>query len=51
MIGGGLIGIETVEALHLAGIDITLVELLPQLLTFLDKQMARLVERYVQSKS
>lgn len=50
VIGGGLIGIETVEALHLAGIDITLVELLPQLLTFLDKQMARLVERYVQSK-
>lgn len=50
VIGGGLIGIETVEALHLAGIDITLVELLPQLLTFLDKDMARLVERYVQSK-
>lgn len=50
VIGGGLIGIETVEALHLAGIEITLVELLPQLLTFLDKQMARLVEAYVQSK-
>lgn len=51
VIGGGLIGIETVEALHLAGIEITLVELLPQLLTFLDKQMARLVERYVESKA
>ena len=51
VIGGGLIGIETLEALHLAGIDITLVELLPQLLTFLDKQMARLVERYVQTKA
>jgi|LFRM01.1.fsa_nt_gb NADPH-dependent 2,4-dienoyl-CoA reductase/sulfur reductase-like enzyme/rhodanese-related sulfurtransferase len=51
VIGGGLIGIETVEALHLAGIDITLVELLPQLLTFLDKHMARLVERYVQTKA
>ncbi len=50
VIGGGLIGIETVEALHLAGINITLVELLPQLLTFLDKDMARLMERYVQSK-
>lgn len=50
VIGGGLIGIETVEALHLAGIEITLVELLPQLLTFLDKQMARLVETYVQTK-
>lgn len=51
VIGGGLIGIETVEALHLAGVDITLVELLPQLLTFLDKDMARLVEKYVQTKA
>ena len=51
VIGGGLIGIETLEALHFAGIDITLVELLPQLLTFLDKHMARLVEKYVQTKA
>ncbi len=51
VIGGGLIGIETVEALHLAGIEVTLIELLPQLLTFLDKHLARLVERYVQSKA
>lgn len=51
VIGGGLIGIETCEALHLAGIKITIVELLPQLLTFLDKQMARLVEKYIQSKT
>jgi len=51
VIGGGLIGIETCEALHLAEIDITIIELLPQLLTFLDKQMAKLVEKYVQSKA
>lgn len=51
VIGGGLIGIETCEALHLAGIEITLIELLPQLLTFLDKKMARLVEKYVMSKT
>ncbi|MGD9555759.1 MAG: FAD-dependent oxidoreductase [Mangrovibacterium sp.] len=51
VIGGGLIGIETCEALHLAGIEITIIELLPQLLTFLDKQMAKLVERYVQTKA
>ena len=51
VIGGGLIGIETCEALHLAGIDITIIELLPQLLTFLDKQMAKLVEKYVQTKA
>ncbi|HPX75307.1 MAG TPA: FAD-dependent oxidoreductase [Bacteroidales bacterium] len=51
VIGGGLIGIETVEALHLAGIEVTLVELLPQLLTFLDRHLARLVQKYVQSKA
>lgn len=51
VIGGGLIGIETCEALHLAGIEITLIELLPQLLTFLDSQMAKLVQKYVQTKA
>ena len=51
VIGGGLIGIETCEALHLAGIEITIIELLPQLLTFLDKEMARLVEKYLQTKA
>ena len=51
VIGGGLIGIETCEALQRAGIGITIVELLPQLLTFLDWEMARLVENYLQTKS
>lgn len=51
VIGGGLIGIETCEALHLAGVEITIIELLPQLLTFLDPQMAQLVEKYVRTKS
>ncbi len=51
VIGGGLIGIETLEALHLAGIKLTLVELLPQLLTFLDWKMAKLVENYLKTKA
>ena len=51
VIGGGLIGIETCEALHLAGIEITIIELLPQLLTFLDKKMAKLIEKYIQTKA
>ncbi|MBN1627934.1 MAG: FAD-dependent oxidoreductase [Deltaproteobacteria bacterium] len=51
VIGGGLIGIETLEALHLAGIDITLIELLPQLLTFLDWDMAKLIENYLKTKT
>lgn len=51
VIGGGLIGIETCEALHLAGIELTIVEMLPQLLSFLDTEMARLVENHVKSKN
>jgi NADPH-dependent 2,4-dienoyl-CoA reductase/sulfur reductase-like enzyme/rhodanese-related sulfurtransferase len=50
IVGGGLIGIETCEALHLAGIEITVVELLPQILTFLDWQLAKLVEIHIRSK-
>jgi NADPH-dependent 2,4-dienoyl-CoA reductase/sulfur reductase-like enzyme/rhodanese-related sulfurtransferase len=51
VIGGGLIGIETLEALHLAGIELTMIELLPQLLTFLDWKMAKLVENYLKTKT
>lgn len=51
VIGGGLIGIETCEALHLAGIEITVVEMLPQILTFLDWQLAKLLEGHVKSKA
>ena len=51
VIGGGLIGIETLEALHLAGIELTMIELLPQLLTFLDWDMAKLVENYLKTKA
>lgn len=50
IVGGGLIGIETCEALQLAGIEITVIELLPQLLTFLDWELAKLVENHVRSK-
>lgn len=51
IIGGGLIGIETCEALELAGIEITVIELLPQLLTFLDWELAKLVENRIREKS
>ncbi len=50
IVGGGLIGAETCEALHLAGFGITVVEVLPQMLSFLDWQLARLVENHVRSK-
>ncbi len=49
VIGGGLIGIETCEALHLAGIEITVIEVLPQLLHFLDTDLAKLVENHIRN--
>lgn len=51
IVGGGLVGIETCEALQLAGLDITVIELLPQLLTFLDWELAKLVENHVRSNN
>jgi NADPH-dependent 2,4-dienoyl-CoA reductase/sulfur reductase-like enzyme len=50
VVGGGLIGVETCEALHLAGIDITVVEMLPQILMFLDWEMAKLLENHMKAK-
>jgi NADPH-dependent 2,4-dienoyl-CoA reductase/sulfur reductase-like enzyme/rhodanese-related sulfurtransferase len=49
VIGGGLIGVETCEALHLAGIRITVVEMLPRILSFLDPEMAMLVENHMRT--
>ena len=50
IVGGGLIGIEAAEALQLAGIEITIVEMLPQILTFLDWEIAKVVENHIRSK-
>ncbi len=50
VIGGGLIGIETAEALELADIKITIVEMMDQILPFLDWEMAKLVENHIKSK-
>lgn len=50
VIGGGLIGIEACEALQLAGINITIVDMLDQVLPFLDWDMAKLVENHLESK-
>ena len=50
VIGGGLIGVETCEALQLSGIKVTVVEALDQVLTFLDWDLAKLVENHMRSK-
>jgi len=49
IVGGGLIGLETAEALHLSGIEITVIEMLPQILSFLDSQLAKLLENNMKS--
>jgi len=50
VVGGGLIGVETCEALQLADIEITVVEMLPQVLMFLDWELAKLVENHMRAK-
>ena len=47
VIGGGFIGLETAENLIHAGFEVTLVEMLDQLLAPLDREIARLVEGHV----
>ena len=48
VIGGGFIGLETAENLVHRGFDVTLVEMLDQVLAPLDVDMARIVEDYVE---
>ena len=50
VIGGGLIGVEAVEALQSSGIRVTVIEMLDQVLTFLDWDLAKLVENHMMSK-
>ena len=50
IVGGGLIGMETTEALVSSGCRVTIVELLPYTLRILDPEIARLVELHLESK-
>lgn len=47
IIGGGLIGMEMTEAVTECGSAVTMVEMLPQVLTMLDADMAALVEQHM----
>ena len=49
VVGGGLIGVEVTEALVSKGCRVTIVEMLPHILTMLDADMAALVERHLES--
>ena len=50
VIGGGFIGLETVEALKHRGLAVTLVELAPQILSPLDRDMAALMAEHLREK-
>lgn len=50
VIGAGLIGVEACEALKTSGLKVTLVELSPDILTFLDPQLSGLVANHIRSK-
>ncbi len=50
VVGGGLIGVEMVEALVHRGCRVTIVEMLPQVLPMLDWEIARLVQAHLESK-
>ena len=47
VIGGGFIGLETAENLVHAGFEVTLVEMLDQVLAPLDRELARLVQEHL----
>lgn len=49
VVGGGLIGVEVVDALFEYDCRVTLVEMMPHILGMLDWEMARLVERHLES--
>ncbi len=49
VVGGGLIGFEVCEALHLAGIQTTVIEKTAAILPFLDPELSKLVANYVRT--
>jgi NADPH-dependent 2,4-dienoyl-CoA reductase/sulfur reductase-like enzyme len=50
IIGGGYIGLEMAEALHARGLEVTLVELLPQLMPNFDADMVQPVTAHLTEK-
>ncbi len=48
VVGGGLIGVEAVEALYKYDCQVTLVEMMPHILRLLDWEMGRLVEQHME---
>ncbi|MFH1787107.1 MAG: FAD-dependent oxidoreductase [archaeon] len=50
VIGAGLIGLETAVALESLGIEVTVVEMLNQIIPIIDKDMAEYAQRHMESR-
>jgi NADPH-dependent 2,4-dienoyl-CoA reductase/sulfur reductase-like enzyme len=50
VVGGGLVGMEAVENLAHRGIKVSVVEFMPQILGFLDEEMAEVVRQHLRLK-
>ena len=50
IVGGGYIGVEMAEALLARSIQVTLIDMAPQLMTTLDKAMANLIHEYMKKQ-
>lgn len=50
VVGGGLIGMEATETLAHRGINVSVVEFMPQVLSFLDFEMAEVVHQHLRAK-
>ena len=48
VVGGGFIGLEMVEQLHRLGLEVTLIEALPQVMAPLDPEMAAWLHQKLQ---
>ncbi len=50
IVGGGDIGVEMAEALHERSMDVTLIDMAPQLMTYLDKDIAGIILEYIKEQ-
>ncbi len=50
IVGGGFIGLEMAENLKVRGIDVTIIEMLPQVMPALDPEMAAFIHQHLRSK-
>ena len=50
IIGGGFIGLETVENLVNSGISVTVIEMLPQIMPNLDPEIADRIQEHLNAK-